>query len=174
MFQRYLLPPSSSTLLMEAASTSETWVNFYQTTRRYNPDDSHLHTHHRKNLKSYLLKNYLLTILCGRNMWHMGAQSLPLHWGPLHSWYTTGVRILTHLFSQYGQSQQFCLDSAESPYRSLYESCIYQSLRVCVAIFSCLITFFWENWWIQKQVKRTETPSLCSPKLCDFFQPHNS
>jgi hypothetical protein len=30
-------------LMMEAASTSETSVNFYQTTWRYNPDDSHLH-----------------------------------------------------------------------------------------------------------------------------------
>jgi hypothetical protein len=28
---------------MEAVSTSETSVNFYQTTRRYNPEDSHLH-----------------------------------------------------------------------------------------------------------------------------------
>jgi hypothetical protein len=27
-------------------------VNFYQTTRRYNPEDSHLHTHCRENLKS--------------------------------------------------------------------------------------------------------------------------
>jgi hypothetical protein len=30
-------------LMMEAASTSETLVNFYQTTRRYNPEDSHFH-----------------------------------------------------------------------------------------------------------------------------------
>jgi hypothetical protein len=29
-------------LMMEAASTSETLVNFYQTTRRNNPEDSHL------------------------------------------------------------------------------------------------------------------------------------
>jgi hypothetical protein len=29
-------------LTMEAARTSETLVNFYQTTRRYNPEDSHL------------------------------------------------------------------------------------------------------------------------------------
>jgi hypothetical protein len=29
-------------LMMEAASTSETLVNFYQTTCRYNPEDSHL------------------------------------------------------------------------------------------------------------------------------------
>jgi hypothetical protein len=40
-------------LMMEAARTSETLVNFYQTTRRYNPEDSHLHTHRRENLKSY-------------------------------------------------------------------------------------------------------------------------
>jgi hypothetical protein len=39
---------------MEAARTSETLVNFYQTTRRYNPEDSHLRTHHRENLKSYI------------------------------------------------------------------------------------------------------------------------
>jgi hypothetical protein len=28
--------------MMEAARTSKTLVNFYQTTRRYNPEDSHL------------------------------------------------------------------------------------------------------------------------------------
>jgi hypothetical protein len=28
-------------------------VNFYQTTRRYNPEDSHLRTNRRENLKSY-------------------------------------------------------------------------------------------------------------------------
>jgi hypothetical protein len=40
-------------MMMEAAGTSETLVNFYQTTRRYNPEDSHLRTHRRENLKSY-------------------------------------------------------------------------------------------------------------------------
>jgi hypothetical protein len=35
---------------MEAASTSETLVNFYQTTRRNNSEDSRLHNRHRKNL----------------------------------------------------------------------------------------------------------------------------
>jgi hypothetical protein len=30
-------------MMMEAARTSEMLVNFYQTTRRYNPEDSHLH-----------------------------------------------------------------------------------------------------------------------------------
>jgi hypothetical protein len=37
-------------LMMEAASTSETLLNFGQTTRRYNPEDSHLHTRRRENL----------------------------------------------------------------------------------------------------------------------------
>jgi hypothetical protein len=36
--------------MMEAASTSETLVNFYQTTRRYNPEDSHLHPSKRCTL----------------------------------------------------------------------------------------------------------------------------
>jgi hypothetical protein len=40
--------------MMEAARTSETLVNFYQTYRCYNPEDSNLHTHRRENLKSYL------------------------------------------------------------------------------------------------------------------------
>jgi hypothetical protein len=31
--------------MMEAARTSETLVNFYQTIRRYSPEDSHLHAH---------------------------------------------------------------------------------------------------------------------------------
>jgi hypothetical protein len=40
--------------MIEAARTSETLVNFYQTTQRYNPEDSHYHTRRRENLKSYL------------------------------------------------------------------------------------------------------------------------
>jgi hypothetical protein len=41
-------------LMMEAARTSEMLGNFYQTTRRYNPEDSNLRTHRRENLNSYL------------------------------------------------------------------------------------------------------------------------
>jgi hypothetical protein len=37
-------------LMMVAAGTSETSENFYQTTRRYNPEDRHLRTHRRENL----------------------------------------------------------------------------------------------------------------------------
>jgi hypothetical protein len=47
VYQRFII-----TLMMEAASTSETLVNFYQTIRRHNPGDSHLHTRRRENLKS--------------------------------------------------------------------------------------------------------------------------
>jgi hypothetical protein len=42
--------------MVEAAKTSETLVNFYHTTRRYNPEDSHLCTHRRENLKSYVIR----------------------------------------------------------------------------------------------------------------------
>jgi hypothetical protein len=40
-------------LMMKEASTSETSVNFYQTTRRNNPEDSHPHSRRRENLKSH-------------------------------------------------------------------------------------------------------------------------
>jgi hypothetical protein len=49
---RFLSPGLLIALMMEAARTSETVVNFYQTTRCYNPEDSNLHTHRRENLKS--------------------------------------------------------------------------------------------------------------------------
>jgi hypothetical protein len=40
-------------LMMEAASNTETSVNFYQTTWRNNPEDSHPRTRRRENLKSH-------------------------------------------------------------------------------------------------------------------------
>jgi hypothetical protein len=48
-------------LLMEAASISETSVNFYQTTLRNNPEDNRLHTRRRENLKSHLYSSKLLS-----------------------------------------------------------------------------------------------------------------
>jgi hypothetical protein len=42
---------SDIALVMEAASTSETSVNLYQTTRRNSPEDSHLHIRRHDNLK---------------------------------------------------------------------------------------------------------------------------
>jgi hypothetical protein len=41
-------------LMMEAARASETSINFYLTTRRNKPEDSHLHSYRRENLKSHL------------------------------------------------------------------------------------------------------------------------
>jgi hypothetical protein len=40
-------------LMTEAANTSETSVNFYQTTRRNNPEDNRLHTRGLENQKSH-------------------------------------------------------------------------------------------------------------------------
>jgi hypothetical protein len=42
-------------MMMKAASISETSVNFHQTTRCNNPEDSHLHTRRRENLKYHSL-----------------------------------------------------------------------------------------------------------------------
>jgi hypothetical protein len=39
-------------MTMEAVQTSETFVNSNQSTRRYNPEDGHLRTHRRENLKA--------------------------------------------------------------------------------------------------------------------------
>jgi hypothetical protein len=50
-------------LMMEAASASETSVNFYQTTRRNIPEDSHLHTPRRENLKFHHVTKYF-TVIC--------------------------------------------------------------------------------------------------------------
>jgi hypothetical protein len=46
-------------LIMEAANTSETSVNFYETAWHNNPEDSHLHPRRRENLKSYISKVHL-------------------------------------------------------------------------------------------------------------------
>jgi hypothetical protein len=43
---------------MEAASTSETLVNFYQTTRRYNPEDSNIHASLFDNTDWWRFANY--------------------------------------------------------------------------------------------------------------------
>jgi hypothetical protein len=58
----HIIPPIRAVvLMMEAVCTSKTSVNFYQTTRRYNPEDSHLHTEHEWLYKwVYLI--YLATL----------------------------------------------------------------------------------------------------------------
>jgi hypothetical protein len=52
-------------LTMEAARIFETSVNFYETTRRSIPQDSHLHTRRRENLKSHQVLNSLCSLDLG-------------------------------------------------------------------------------------------------------------
>jgi hypothetical protein len=44
-------PRRATALMMEALSTCEKSVFFFQTTRRNIPEDSHIHNHSRENLK---------------------------------------------------------------------------------------------------------------------------
>jgi hypothetical protein len=50
--------------MMEAVSTSETLVNFYQTIQRISLEDSHLHTRRRENLKSPSVLTVVFFPLC--------------------------------------------------------------------------------------------------------------
>jgi hypothetical protein len=53
------LPPSSVALMMEAVNSFETSVNFYETTRRNIPEDSHFHLERLPaNRNSKLLYQY--------------------------------------------------------------------------------------------------------------------
>jgi hypothetical protein len=58
-------------------------VEVYQTTRRYNPEDSHLRTHHRENLKSYSensalvpLRPLRITLFTQSSLWKDSAYRL--------------------------------------------------------------------------------------------------
>jgi hypothetical protein len=46
--------------MIEAASSSETSVNIYQTTRRNIPEDSHIPARRRENLKSHHQKYFII------------------------------------------------------------------------------------------------------------------
>jgi hypothetical protein len=60
-------------LMMEAASTSETSVNVYQTTRCNIPEDSRLHIRRRENLKSHLIVQPVYTFLRKRRSNRQGS-----------------------------------------------------------------------------------------------------
>jgi hypothetical protein len=47
------------TLMMEAIWTSETLVNLYHSTLRYNPEDSHIRIHRRDTFKSCMWKWFI-------------------------------------------------------------------------------------------------------------------
>jgi hypothetical protein len=53
--------------MMVAVSTFETSVDFYQTTRHNIPEDSQVHTHRRKDLKSRPKTNFPSTSFCAMN-----------------------------------------------------------------------------------------------------------
>jgi hypothetical protein len=53
-----VLTSSLVALIMEEVSNSETSVNFDKTTRLNIPEDSHLHTRCRENLKSHMEHNH--------------------------------------------------------------------------------------------------------------------
>jgi hypothetical protein len=74
--------------MMEAARTSESLVNFYQTTRHYNPEDSHLRTHRRENLKSFLCFCLRLT-----------------SFSPLISTYTVAISVVHSTWQETGEFQ---------------------------------------------------------------------
>jgi hypothetical protein len=86
---------------MEAARTSETLVNFYQTTRCYNPEDSNLHTHRRENLKSYFLK-------FSYELW----KSLSVNW-TCKTWMEFKNKIPVYIFFLFG-----CYDGVQNPLSS--------------------------------------------------------
>jgi hypothetical protein len=47
-------------LMLQEASISETWANFYQATWRNIPEYIYLHTHRRENLKRFLERFYVI------------------------------------------------------------------------------------------------------------------
>jgi hypothetical protein len=59
------------TMMMEAANTSETLVNFCDTTRRYNPEDRYLHTRLRDNLKFRKLYPFHFTVKKSKILFHI-------------------------------------------------------------------------------------------------------
>jgi hypothetical protein len=74
------------TLIMEVASTSETSVNFYQTTQCNIPLDGHLHSCCHENLKSHLEKCYVSFT----QMWHLQQYNLCRIWGSHSGEYEDG------------------------------------------------------------------------------------
>jgi hypothetical protein len=58
-------------IVVYRSRTSETSVNFYQTTRRNNAEDSHLHTCRRENLKSHKLRSVLQKTLWKFPSWRI-------------------------------------------------------------------------------------------------------
>jgi hypothetical protein len=68
--------------MMEAVSISETLVNFYEPTRRNIPEDSHVHTRCRWNLKSHFVCGLLGCDAVLSCRWLPTSWTNPEHEGP--------------------------------------------------------------------------------------------
>jgi hypothetical protein len=66
------------TLIMEAVSSSETSFNIYQTARCYVPEDNHLHTCRRENLKSHFGTGSLTPGICIFRVWISASRAAVL------------------------------------------------------------------------------------------------
>jgi hypothetical protein len=93
-------------LMMEAASTSETSVKFYQTTRRNNSEDSHLHTRRRENLKSQKNSNTvpetteIFIISCDNFSYPLLIEIRALLIQPLCNIFTSAAKMLLQYWEQ--------------------------------------------------------------------------
>jgi hypothetical protein len=75
--------------MMEAARTSETLVNFYQTTRCYNPEDSNLHVHNCIPLFPFLKENF--NIRTEHKAEEISISELFLHISIVQRWFPLAV-----------------------------------------------------------------------------------
>jgi hypothetical protein len=88
--------------MMEAVQTSETVVNLHQSTRHCNPEDIHLHTQRRENLKSYSMHLF--------NLYHNTYLSSTLY--PLYL-FTSGLFNNAVSISEYTASNDTIINGNE-------------------------------------------------------------
>jgi hypothetical protein len=141
VYQRFIA------LMMEAARTSETLVNFYQTTQLYKPEDSHLrcevyfrYTVIRSFLPSLpiLLSPFLLLVgpLYMRNIltlhFHSSLHSMTCHLGCRHDRFLL-VNLFPLLFPRPCRFMITCLTNRElsclDGFRAASNVCVYEGLR---------------------------------------------
>jgi hypothetical protein len=109
--------------MMEAAGTSETLVNFYQTTRRYNPEDSHLRTHRRENPKSYFVNGEFTADV----MFVFFQRSKYVLWTRLHTYVMPVDRIVHRLTD--------CKRYLDSGRGTMWEFTVHQKLPILRLLF---------------------------------------
>jgi hypothetical protein len=86
---------ASSTLKMEELRYSETWVNFYQTTRRHIPEDNTRHSNRCENNQSHNIEYIYIYIYIVARMWRQYNAGIGLTTGFI------GSHAITHNYSVY-------------------------------------------------------------------------